>query len=62
MAEKLVSYYQFVKEKGGQDAVMRLSMKTAISESRAKTAPDSPELVEKFKEAIKGLVGVYPPA
>ena len=57
MAEKLVKYYEYVRGKGGMVFQMRLAMKTGMSSEVAKTAPDSPEALNKFRQAVKDVTG-----
>lgn len=57
MAQKLVRYYEFAEKAGGLMARMRVAMITGISSSKAAEAPDSPENIEKFKQAIKEATG-----
>jgi hypothetical protein len=57
MAQKLMKMYEFVNQQGGLQAQMRLAMKTGTPSSRASTVPDTPDLVEKFKAAVKEITG-----
>lgn len=57
MAEKMVKYYQFVKEKAGKEGTMRLAMKTCIASIIAKDMPDSPEHILRFHHAVKEITG-----
>lgn len=57
MAQKLVAMFEFTKSTGGLPAQMRLAIKTGVPSSKAATEPDSPELIAKFKAAIKEITG-----
>ena len=61
MGEILVSYYEFVKKEGGIKAAMRVAMQTAVTATKAGSIPDSPEMISKFKKAIKEVTGKVPP-
>ena len=58
MGQKLVAYYALVKERAGTEGAMRLAMKTCIGSTVAAGQPDSPRNIEKFKKAIKEIVGI----
>ncbi|HPD29622.1 MAG TPA: hypothetical protein PLL20_06485 [Phycisphaerae bacterium] len=57
MAQKLTAFYEFVGANGGLEAKMRLAMMTAIPSNKAGEAPDSPENIAKFKDAVKKITG-----
>lgn len=57
MGQKLVKYYQFVREKAGQDGVMRLAMKTRVASVIAEKTPDDPETLQRFQKAVKEITG-----
>ncbi len=57
MGDKLTSFYEFVKSEGGMQLSMRLAMKTGVASTKANEVEDSPELIEKFKAAIKEITG-----
>ncbi|MEZ4223326.1 MAG: hypothetical protein R3B13_20440 [Polyangiaceae bacterium] len=57
MGAKLVKYYQYAKEQGGVKAKMRLVMVTTMAEYDAEAAPDSPELVAKFRTKLADILG-----
>lgn len=60
MGAKLKQYFDLVEEKGGVAAKMRLAMKTGVASAKAESEADSAELVNKFYEAAKELVGDVP--
>ncbi len=62
MGDKLVAYYEFIRENGGMQEKMRLAMQTGVPSTKAAEAPDSPENIEKFKAAIKEITGKDAPA
>ena len=55
MGAKLVAYFGKAKQKGGLEAQVKLAMLTALSQKTAKEAPDSPENIKKFEEAMAKL-------
>jgi hypothetical protein len=55
MGSTLVSYYDKAKQKGGIKAQMRLAVLTKLPTNRAKDAPDSPENIQLFENAMKEL-------
>lgn len=56
MGDRLSKYYAFAQQKGGMTLQMRLAMKTGVPSSTAKTAPDSPENLQRFQAALKELL------
>ncbi|RPI79581.1 MAG: hypothetical protein EHM45_02295 [Desulfobacteraceae bacterium] len=61
MGEKLVRYYKFVEDKKGMEGRIKLAQETKVPSVKAATAPDSPETIKVFREAIKKLTGEEPP-
>lgn len=57
MGATLVKLYKFAEDNGGVTAKMRLAMITAISSQKASSTADTPELIAKFKAAIKQITG-----
>ena len=55
MGQKLTTYYEKAKAKGGIKAQMRMAMITMLSSSKAGTEPDSPENIAKFENALKEI-------
>ncbi len=60
MGERLVQYYAYAKRKGGLSLQMKLAMRTLMSEPKAALAPDSPENLQKFYDALRLLTGSDP--
>ncbi len=60
MGDRLVQYYAYAKRKGGLALQMKLAMRTLMSEPKAAVAPDSPESIKKFYEALRLLTGGDP--
>ncbi|MFP3975954.1 MAG: hypothetical protein ACOC6S_03680 [Chloroflexota bacterium] len=52
MGERLTTYFDKAKEKGGAAAAVKLAMITKMSSQQAKEAEDSDENIKKFEEAI----------
>jgi len=40
---------------------MRLAMKTGLSSEKAASTPDTPELIEKCRQAVREITGKEPP-
>ena len=62
MGEKMIKLYDFTQEVGGVEARMRLSVVSGISSFRAKSDPDTPENIQKLKDAIEEITGQNAPA
>lgn len=59
MGQKLAAYYEKAKEIGGAEAKMAFVKLVAMAASQAEAAPDSPQLIEKFEEALKQVKRQY---
>ncbi len=57
MGVKLVQYFDLVSKKEGLVSRMRLAMKTGVPSTNAQSTPDSPEILSKFYEAAKEILG-----
>lgn len=57
MAEKLLKYYAYVGQEKGLGAKIELATATKIPSTTAATAPDSPENLSLFKEAVTRITG-----
>ncbi len=55
MGQKLKSFYDEAEKLGGIKAKMRIAVLTAISSVKALEAPDSPENIAKFDNAMKEI-------
>ena len=55
MAEKLVQIYEEAQEIGGLKAKMRLAILTQMSSTKAAEAPDTPENIQIFTDAMKEI-------
>lgn len=55
MGAVLVSYFEKAKAAGGLAAAVKLAMLTKMSQINAGQAPDSPDNVKIFEEAMKKL-------
>ena len=62
MAAKLMQYYQFISEQRGATGRTQLAMKTKVPSTKAAFEPDSPELLQRFKAAVKEITGKEAPA
>jgi hypothetical protein len=60
MGQKLVKYYEFTQEKAGIVGRMRLALKVRLSSQKAGEEPDTPELVQQVKTAVKEITGQEP--
>lgn len=61
MAEKLLLYYKYIRDKKGFEGQLNLAQETKIPSTKAALEPDSPENVQLFREAIKLLTGEEAP-
>ena len=57
MGKKLADIFEDIKTEGGFAAQMRLAMLTGLTTPQAGTAPDSPEMLQKFANAYKEITG-----
>jgi hypothetical protein len=57
MAQKLLALYEFAGANGGLQAKMRLAMMTNVPSNKAGDTPDSPDVLAKFKDAVKQITG-----
>ncbi len=55
MGAALQQYYDQAKDIGGLKATMRLAVITGVSSVKAGEQPDSPELKQKFEQALAQL-------
>ena len=55
MGQKLVEFYNETKKIGGLTAQVRLAVLTLISSTKAAEAPDSPENLKTFSEAMETI-------
>ncbi len=53
MGAKLMAFYEQAKARGGIQAKVKLAMITKLSSNDAESAPDSPENIKRFEEALK---------
>ena len=61
MGERLVSLYDFVKEKSGAKGMMRLAVMTMVPSKKAPEAEDTPETIARFRKAIRLITGEEAP-
>lgn len=52
MGKRLMDFYDEAMKLGAAKAKLRLAMITCVSSSRAMEAPDSPENIKKFADAM----------
>ena len=55
MGSQLMAYYDKAREKGGFQAGIKLAMMTKMSSTVAASAPDSPENIKKFEDALNQI-------
>lgn len=53
MGQKLVAYYEKAKEIGGAKAKVEFVKLVALAASQAESMPDSPEMIDKFDQALR---------
>ncbi len=61
MGEKLMEFYSVVEEREGLSGKIELAKQTNLPGTKAATAPDSAENVERFREAVTDILGEEPP-
>lgn len=61
MGEKLMEMYSFVEEHAGLSGKIELAKETNLPGTKAATAPDSEENLERFREAVAEITGEEPP-
>lgn len=61
MGEKLVKYYNYVKNKMGYEGQAKLAMATKMPSTIASVSEDSKENIEKFKKELEKITGEKPP-
>lgn len=61
MGEKLMEYYSLVEEEEGLTGKMELAQETNMPGTKASTAPDSEENIERFRDAVEEVLGERPP-
>ncbi|HVP77905.1 MAG TPA: hypothetical protein VMV04_08410 [Thermodesulfobacteriota bacterium] len=57
MGEKLLRYYKYIQDHEGFSGKIKLAQMTHIPSSQAAVEPDTPEVIERFKEAIEKITG-----
>ena len=57
MAEKLIKYYAYVGQEMGMGAKIKLATATKIPSTTAARAPDSPENLQVFRQAVEQITG-----
>ncbi len=55
MGAKLTQFYEEAKKLGGLKAQMRMAVLTKIPSAQASTAPDSPENINLFQNALNEI-------
>jgi hypothetical protein len=61
MGEKLMEYYSLVEEQEGLTGKMELAERTQLPGTKASTAPDSEENIERFREVSADILDEDPP-
>lgn len=61
MAETLTRFYEMVERHGGLASKLRLAMVTGMPALLAAAEPDSPDVVARFREAVREITGRDPP-
>lgn len=57
MGEKLLQYYKYIEDNEGVFGKIRLAQLTLIPSARARIEADTPEIIERFKNAIEKITG-----
>ena len=61
MGDALVRLYEHAVREGGLQAKMRLAIKPGVPQPKAAVEPDSPDLVARFRAAIREITGAEAP-
>ncbi|UYP47172.1 hypothetical protein NEF87_003457 [Candidatus Lokiarchaeum ossiferum] len=61
MGQKLMKYYQYIKDEKGYEGKVELAKKTMINSLIAANVEDSDQNIAKFKEAIQKITGKAAP-
>jgi hypothetical protein len=61
MGDKILLYYKYIFEKAGSEGKIRLAQMTHVPSVIAAMEPDTPELIERFREAIEEITGQLAP-
>ena len=59
MGSELLKYFEKVQAKAGIKGAVKMAMITKMSKSDAKAAPDSPENLKLFEEALAKINWVF---
>jgi hypothetical protein len=62
MGAALKKYYEFVEKNAGLSGRMRLAVMTNVPSQKAADVPDTPDIIAKFKAAVKEITGKDAPA
>ena len=62
MGARLKRLFDFAQETGGEQTVMRLTMKTGISEDNAASTADDDDTISQVSDAIAAITGDTPPS
>jgi len=62
MAEQLMKYYQFVGDQAGLSGKVKLAQLTRVPSAKAALEPENPEVIARFRAAIKEITGKDAPA
>jgi len=57
MGEKLMKYYKFVSDEGGMSAKVKLAAATKVPSTQAALEPDSPQILQAFRDAVQQITG-----
>lgn len=56
-----MKYYQYVSERAGAVGRTKVAMITKVPSTKAAMEPDTPEMITKFKDAVRQVTGSAPP-
>jgi hypothetical protein len=62
MGKRIAAMFDFVEDKKGRDGKVALARETGVSSVIAEGTPETPELMERFRAAVKKITGENPPA
>jgi hypothetical protein len=61
MGKQLLAYYDFVEDEKGLLGKMTLATRTKIPSSKAASVPDDPDVLQRFRAAVREITGKEPP-
>jgi len=61
MADKLMRYYEYINQEAGFSGKVKLAQMTKVPSTQAAMQPETQEILQQFKEAIRQITGKAAP-